>query len=287
MTNLSCKCSYYKNIVSHNKDLLSTHGRIVPIIDLLTKEGYTNTKLLNELRIAGHNSEFYKKNKSGLSAACFSSVQDDLTKDRADDNHLFHTGYLAFDIDTDDNPYLLTDGDSIKEYMIENMPYIAYLGKSVSNLGYWGLFQILNKDDHYGHYEAMKEYFKSHSITIDQKTSDISRLRFIAYDPDAFINDSASTYCDALINTEKTISIDEYERKNVTDELFVSACRWVEVKYEIKFQKGSIHNYLLYLYSTLRACHVPRYKILNWVYGNLIEESKVTTNCLQEIKWKK
>lgn len=284
---LSTKCTFYKNATSHlyKGGPLTTPGKLVSIIDLLTNERYTNGNLLNQLRNSGYRSDFYNDNKNGLSAACFSSVQDDMIHDRTDANHLFHTGYITFDIDVDKNPYLLTDGESMRDFMIENIPYIAYLGKSVSNLGYWGLIPILNNDDHYGHYEAMKSYFKEHKIELD-KTSDISRLRFIAYDPDGYINDNAKVFHDSLI-TEATVTIqDEYERQP-TDALFMAACRWVEAKYELKFEKGSVHNYLLYLYATLRACKISRVNILNWVYNNLIDEALITTNCLDEPKWKR
>lgn len=283
---LNTKCTFYKNITEHQfkGGPLVTPGKIAPIFDLLTNERYTNGILLNELRQSVYKSDYYNKFKSGLSAACFSSVQDNLNIDRSDANHLFHTGFISFDIDTGDNPYLLTDGESIRDFIIDNIPYVSYLGKSVSDLGYWGLIPILNKEDHYGHYEAMKELFKQHKIILD-KTSDISRLRFIAYDPDGYFNQSAKVFTESLI-TEQTTSISDYERKP-TDELFLAACKWVEVKYEVKFQKGSVHNYLLYLYATLRACHISRQNILNWVYNNLIDESLITTNCLEEPKWKK
>lgn len=285
---LTTKCTFYKSIIErpYKGAPLTTPGKIVSIFDLLTKEGYTNGKLLNNLRNSGYKSDFYNSNKSALSAACFSSVQDDLTIDRSDANHLFHTGYISFDIDTDKNPYLLTDGESIKEFIITTIPFISYIGKSVSDLGYWGLMPILNKEDHYGHYEAMKVLFKSHDIILD-KTSDISRLRFIAYDPDGYINNDAKVFTESIIADNNTTSSLEYYERTATNEFFIAACRWVEAKHGLIFEKGSIHNYLLYLYATLRGCHVSRENILNWVFNNLIDEGQITTNCLDEPKWKK
>jgi len=267
-----------------NSKNLVAPGKLVSIIDLLTEERYTNWKLLNDVRNSGYKSPFYEENKRFLSAACFSSAQDDLTIDRSDKNHLFHTEYISFDIDIGANPYLLTDSEGIKEHLIDRIPHIAYIGKSISNIGLWGLIPILDKNAHYDHYEAMKMLFKAHDVEID-KTSDISRLRFLAYDPDGYINHDAKVFTET-IHLEKTVNntIDEYER-TATDSFFIAACRWVEAKYEIKFQKGCIHNYLLYLYSTLRGCHVSRDAALNWIYNNLIEESQVTTNCLDEPKW--
>lgn len=281
---LTTPCTFYKYPTSHkDKGILTTPGKIVPIMELLTNERYTNGTLLAQLRMSGYRSDYYNQYKSGLSAACFSSVQDDLKHDRSDGNHLFHTGYISFDIDAGDNPYLLTDGESIRDFIIDNIPNVAYLGKSVSNLGYWGLIPILNKEDHYGHYAAMKELFKKHDIILD-KTSDISRLRFLAYDPDGYINNDARVFNDSVISEPN--SLNEYERKP-TDALFLAACKWVEAKHEIKFEKGSVHNYLLYLYAVLRGCHISRQNILNWVYNNLIDEALITTNCLDEPKWKK
>lgn len=287
MTNLSTKCTFYKNVKDHQYKggPLTTPGRLVAIQDLLKNERYTNGSLLNKLRLSPYKSDFYNNEKSNLSAACFSSVQDNLSVDRSDINHLFHTGFITIDIDPEDNPYLFTDGEGIRDFIIEKIPYISYLGRSVSNLGYWGLIPVLNKDDHYGHYEAVKELFKSHQIKLDS-LKDISRLRFLAYDPDGFINDNAKVFAESKI-TETTITVqDEYER-TPTDELFIAACQWVEAKYEIKFQPGCRHNYLLRLYSTLRGCYISRPHILNWVYNNLIDESQINSNCLEEPKWKK
>ena len=81
---LTTNCTFYKNVIDHKYKggPLSTPGKIVPIIDILTKQGYTNSVLLNTLRQSGYNSQYYKDFKNGLSAVCFSSVQDDLTIDR-------------------------------------------------------------------------------------------------------------------------------------------------------------------------------------------------------------
>ena len=281
---LNTKCTFYKSVIErpYKGAPLTYPGRLVKIIDLLTNERYTNGILLNQLRTSGYKSKFYDDNKNRLSSACFSSVQDDLNIDRSDANSLYHTGFITFDIDASANPYLLTDGEGLKEFIIDNIPYVAYLGKSVSNLGYWGLFQVLNKDDHYGHYEAMKELFLSHKIIIDN-LSDISRLRFLSYDPDGYINENAKLFTESII-TESTISIGTYERKP-TEEFFRATCAWVEAKHEIKFVVGARHKYLLYLYSTLRACHISRAACLKWIYDNLIPESEVESNCLDEPVW--
>ncbi len=274
-------CSYYKSVIE-----TPIRGRHSKILDVLTNERYTNQTLLNELRQSGYKSEFYKKRKKFLPGACFSSVQDNLNIDRSDANHLFHSGFIAFDIDPDDNQSLLHGGyDEMKEFIISNIPFVAYLGASVSGMGLWGLIPIRFNDEHYAHYEAMKQYFKDKNIIIDN-TCDISRVRFVCYDPDAHFELQPEIFEDTLFDSELPI-LDEYIRKTPSNEFFQVACKWVEVKHDLKFEPGYIHNYLLRLYSTLRAAHVSRQDCLNWIYNNLIEPDKITTNCLDEIKFNK
>lgn len=284
-------CSYYKSLIEFQPDGKLTYpGKNIPILDIISKQGYTNSKLLNDLRLSGHNTDFYERNKKKLSAACFSTVQDDLTVTRSDKNTLFHTGFITFDIDIEKNPGLAQPGvsDEMKEFIINEIPYVAYLGKSVSNIGLWGLIPIAYKDEHYAHFRAIVKYFNDRGIYMDIPLSDISRVRFIAYDPDAHFELNPQIFTDTLETTDQ-IFTNFYERKDVTvdsDEFFKSACTWIEMKHGIKFEKGSIHNYLLRLYAVLRYAHVGREIILTWVHKNLISADNVTTNCLDEIEIK-
>ncbi len=284
-------CTFYKSVVDFTPDKkLSTPGKNVPIIDILSKQGYTNSKLLNEIRLSGHHSELYDKKKKQLSAACFSSVQDDLSITRSDNNNLFHTGFISFDIDIDKNPSLLLPNVSaeMKEFIINEIPYVAYLGTSVSNIGLWGLIPIAYKEEHYSHFRSIVKYFNDRGIYMDAPLSDISRVRFIAYDPDAHFELNPRIYTDT-IETQDEIFKSHYTRADVTsssDEFFQAACKWVEMKHGLKFEQGSIHNYLLRLYSMLRYAHVGREAILQWIFKNLIPQEKITTNCLDEIEIK-
>jgi len=285
-------CSYYKSVVDFRQDgKLCTAGRNISILDILSKQGYTNYHLLNKLRLSGYNSDFYKTNKKRLSAACFSSVQDDLTISRSDKNHLFHTGFIVFDIDIEQNTALTQPGvaDEMKEFIINEIPYVAYLGRSVSGIGLWGIIPIAYKDEHYAHFRAICKYFEERGIYIDTPLSDISRVRFVAYDPDAHFELQPQIFTSTLEKTEDIFN-KIYERKDInieSDEFFFAACRWVEMNHKLKFEKGSIHNYLLRLYALLRYNHVGRDIILGWVYKNLIPADKITTNCLDEIKIRK
>lgn len=282
-------CSYYQDIMplSYDKSKLKIPGRNIPILDILTNQGYSNTKQLNNTRLQIYDSIEYKAAKKQLPAASFSSVQDDLTINRSDKNHLFHTGFITIDIDVEKNPSLRQPGvsDELKDFIINEVPYVAYLGKSVSNIGLWALIPIAYKDEHYAHFRALVKYFNDRKIYMDEPLFDISRLRFVAYDPDAHIELNPEIFTDTLETTDQIFS-SYYERKDITiesDEFFIAACKWVEMKHGIVFEKGSIHNYLLRLYAMLRYAHVGREIILAWIYKNLIPFEQITTNCLDEI----
>lgn len=281
-------CSYYKSIFPKYKGSLElqTPGLNKPLLDILTKEGYTNTTQLIKLRQSGYKSQYYENNKNLLSAATFSSVQDNLNISRSNENHLFHTGFIAFDIDPKENPMLLHGGSTeMRDYLIDNVPYLAYLGKSVSNIGFWGLFAIQYKDEHLAHFRAIEQYFKVRQIVIDS-LPDVSRLRFIAYDPDAHIELCPEVF-EETADANSTPQISEYNIATPSDDFFIACCTWLEYKHTMKFEHGSRHNYLRRLYSTLRYARVSRQDCLNWIYTNLIPENEVNSNCLDEIELKK
>lgn len=282
------KCTFYKSVVDFKSDrkTLVTPGKIVSILDVLSKEGYTNFNLLNELRASGYKSKFYDDNKRGLSAALFSSVQDDLTITRSDKNNLYHTGFLTFDIDPDQNQSLFTKGGTLEMFeFLMDIPEIAYLGRSVSGIGLWGLIPIDNPEDHYGQFRAMVSFFKEMNINVDSPLRDISRVRFIAFDPDAYFNFEAKRF-ERTEDVAEEISSDRRIRPPhlINDELFWGAVKWVELKYTINFQQGSRHNFLLCLYGTLYSCGIPEQQIKDWIYEHLIPESDIQSNCLVPFK---
>lgn len=265
------------------------------IYDILTNERYTNQSLLNKARSFGYGTKEYNEIKPGLSAATFSSVQNDLSIVRNDTNHLAPTGFIAFDIDAKENEVLKYPGgmDEVKNHIIDHTPFIAYMGTSVSGLGLWGLVPVSHPQRHLEHFEALIDHFASIDIAADSNNKDKSRLRFVAYDPDAHLDFEPDIFeVLKFSDTDSTVTntiVHERVRKIESEEIFLAACRWVEAKHCIKFQPGYKHNYLTALYSLLRYANVSRGDALNWIYNNLIPAEEVTTNCLQEInkskKW--
>lgn len=103
-----------------------------------------------------------------------------------------HSGLICLDIDRQDNESLDNFGD-IKNILskIEN---IAYCGLSVSGNGFYCLVPIERPDLHKLHFEALSNDLRRFSITVDRSGSDVTRLRFYSYDPEAYFNHHAKIY---------------------------------------------------------------------------------------------
>ena len=105
---------------------------------------------------------------------------------------LSHTGFICIDIDEKDN-IGVKGFDRLKESIAEN-PYILYCGHSTGGAGYFCMIEIAHPEKHREHFESLKADFARAGITIDPACSDVSRVRYVSYDPEPYINPEAKTY---------------------------------------------------------------------------------------------
>lgn len=99
---------------------------------------------------------------------------------------LRHSGFVQIDIDGQDNPHrpaLAAAGSWLRR-----LPYLAYLGRSASGRGWWGLVRIAHPERHSEHVRALITDFKALGIILDEKPVNVSSLRGYSYDPDAYFN---------------------------------------------------------------------------------------------------
>lgn len=140
-----------------------------------------------------YGSDEQKALKVKLTAATFSSVQQPNV--RGEQYHVKHSGFIQFDIDGKDHKSMLEAGGVMKmKELVCKIPYTAYCGLSASGVSIWGLFKMENVDKHLEHFEAMFQSFKAIGIDLDRKPKNVASLRFIAYDPDAYINPNAKIF---------------------------------------------------------------------------------------------
>lgn len=93
-------------------------------------------------------------------------------------------------IDLDD----LADVEKAKED-VKQLPFVLYCAKSVGGKGLYCIVRVDGDiDDYKAHWHALADDFANIGYNVDVSCKDVSRLRFVSYDPNPYINYQASIY---------------------------------------------------------------------------------------------
>ena len=99
------------------------------------------------------------------------------------------------------NSLIVLDFDNVEDLMIsrkkvEALPYVWYVGDSASRRGFFAIVPIDNPDytRHELYFRALEKEMSNIGLTIDSACKDITRLRFVSFDPDPYFNESCSVY---------------------------------------------------------------------------------------------
>jgi len=103
-----------------------------------------------------------------------------------------HSGFVPIDIDDVDDIY------AAKEELINN-PYIYALWTSSSGKGLHGLVRIGDGNKHTQHYKALLETIPN----LDPTARNPSRVLYLSYDPDIYVNTSSSTFYNIVQEEEQ------------------------------------------------------------------------------------
>ncbi|MFD2961013.1 MULTISPECIES: BT4734/BF3469 family protein [Olivibacter] len=191
-TLLQSQCSLFRPYEIQGQWAMGTTPNVVNFVDVLTKPA--QTELIAKIRSLPYKSDEQKALKKQLLAITPSSIQ---VGGRGSDFHESHTGFMAFDIDN-------IEGKIISTFdLISRIPYVQYLARSASGNGLWGLMKISDTDKHKEHFDAMESSFLRMGIKIDPAPSNVASIRFLAFDEDAYFNESALTF-DKLIKAPET-----------------------------------------------------------------------------------
>ncbi len=150
---------------------------------------------LSVLESAKHKNEIelYRKSKNKSikeSLPCY-TVSGTFSA-RNEDSLIEHSGVVCIDIDRKDN----TDVENFEEIktLIQQIPYVAYCGRSCGGEGYFVLIPIENTDKHREHYNSLIEDFTRCDVQVDKSCRNLSRTRIISFDDDAYFNYKAVVY---------------------------------------------------------------------------------------------
>ena len=105
-----------------------------------------------------------------------------------------HTGWLAIDIDLDDNKHL-TQFNNVR-FVCQYRPEIGLLMRSCSGSGYFGLVRLAYPDRHKDQFKALLKDYAACGITLDRSCGNIGRVRFASWDDPEhiYINEKATAY---------------------------------------------------------------------------------------------
>lgn len=130
-----------------------------------------------------------KQMKKQLPAATISGT----FSPRCREGLLLHSGLICLDLDGKDNPLLVGQWEAVKKDLAQ-IPQIAYIGLSVRANGLAVIIPMRYPEYHQLHFIQLQEDFMRMGIIIDKSCKDVTRMRIMSKDENAYYNHNASEY---------------------------------------------------------------------------------------------
>ena len=81
------------------------------------------------------------------------------------------------------------------KWQLARLPFVAYAGLSIGGYGLFLLIPIEDESFYLDYWKCLEHLFKKHlKLVIDPQTKDITKPRFISYDPNPYINTQADVF---------------------------------------------------------------------------------------------
>lgn len=153
----------------------------------------TSTKYKDKVEAIRSNNN--KKERDSCKATLPAITPSGIFSYRRQDNLINHSGLIQIDIDLTEKNKLISNWENLKSELTK-LPNIAYLGRSVSGRGYWGLIPI--PPDPVGHklyFDSLKDIFLLNwGIELDDKPKNVASLRGYSFDEKAYFNHHAKPF---------------------------------------------------------------------------------------------
>jgi predicted P-loop ATPase len=171
------KVSYYQSIKTPNSKEVAD---VVAILDNIKNGVYED--VAHAVRIAKNEEE----KKAAKNKAPIITVSGTFNQ-RKNDALISHSGLIAMDFD-DINDY----GDAFN--LLINDPYSYAVFMSISGKGICCLVKIDGKR-HLDAFLGLEQYYyENYKLQVDRACKDVSRPRFLSYDPDLFLNEQSQVF---------------------------------------------------------------------------------------------
>lgn len=116
---------------------------------------------------------------------------------RNNKNVIKYTNLICIDIDKQDN----TLGMNIIGDILKKIDNIAFFAKSCRGNGYFAIIPIEQGDRLKDHFKALQEDFKGLGIILDKSCSDVTRVRYVTFDENYYINPNPVIYTRMITET--------------------------------------------------------------------------------------
>lgn len=165
--------SYYENAFTKDKKEIDLEN----YIGMIKHGAWQDLVLKARASKQAGDLEAYKKFKSKAQAITGSAIMKDGS--RSDSNIKEFNGFIVIDIDGQVNEDLKSD------------KYSAIVHRSFGGDG-MAIFVRINPDKFLDSFNGLAQYYlENYNITIDPSCKNPSRLRYISYDPDIFVNEKS------------------------------------------------------------------------------------------------
>lgn len=157
-----------------------------------TTENYPFANYLNDIRSGRWEIEVGLVRQGGAHKKTLPGITPSgVFSERAINNLEAHSGIIGIDVDAKENAVDLQEAkDKLKAD-----PYTFALHDSASGNGGFVVFVKIDGSRHLDAFLALEDYYLSHyGIVIDKACKDVSRFRFVSYDPDLFQNPKAQQF---------------------------------------------------------------------------------------------
>lgn len=182
---MQTKVAYMENVCDKQSDTITLQEALTKAESIQDKQA--------ELRQLTDKAEMQKYKRNNFPAIAPSVVfnSDGTSKENVKQINPI----ICVDIDGQDNGYMSTD--RMKE-IVSKIDSIFYAQESASGKGIFCLIQVSDTNKFKGHFNALSEEFKVNGLVVDAQCKDINRKRFVAYDPNPYINKNAVIYKDIM-----------------------------------------------------------------------------------------
>lgn len=174
-------------MISRFKNSYDSKPKDVPFVDFLKgiRDGEWQDSVL-QTRI-GLSKTTDKKERNKLKAKNVLFRVSGSFAGQSDKDIRKHSGFIAIDIDNVENPNVIKD-------LVKSDPFVYSAFLSISGTGLCLIFRI-DGAKHYEAFEALSAYmYDKYQLISDQSCKNISRARYVTYDPYIYINEDAPVF---------------------------------------------------------------------------------------------